>query len=357
MPDTVNKIITGDCLKVLPKLPEGCADLVFADPPFNIGYDYSGEYNDQRDSHEYVGWCKDWITACLRILSPTGSLFVAIGDEYAAEIKILLTHDLDLHLRNWIIWHYRFGQNTRTKFARSHAHIFYVVADPAHFIFNADSVKVMSGRQKNYADKRAFHTLGKVPDDVWDEYPRVCGTFNERDGLHPCQMPEALLARIIRACSNPDSLVVDPFAGSGTTLVAAKKLGRNYLGIEISEKYTEQVANRLAAVPDTGSTTDTSSPWNVRHLSELNSLYLETGVALDRLLGNDYLCNLFAEQFHVRIERTREYCVDDIMSMLKHLRKTGKLPKTLVLDDGRSYRGQPPSQDRRGLPLFSGAAQ
>ncbi|MCH8854091.1 MAG: site-specific DNA-methyltransferase, partial [Planctomycetes bacterium] len=73
-PEYENKIITGDCLKVLPKLPDDCADLVFADPPFNIGYDYDGEYHDKRDSDEYISWCSEWIAACKRIMSSRGSL-------------------------------------------------------------------------------------------------------------------------------------------------------------------------------------------------------------------------------------------------------------------------------------------
>ena len=350
-PEYENKIITGDCLKVLPSLPAACADLVFADPPFNIGYDYNGEYHDKRDSEEYISWCSEWIAACKRIMSQRGSLFIAIGDEYAAEIKILATKTLGLHLRNWIIWHYRFGQNTRTKFARAHAHIFYLVKTPDSFIFNADPVKVMSGRQKNYADKRAFHTLGKLPDDVWDEFPRVCGTFSEREGLHPCQMPEALLARIIRAASNRDSLVVDPFAGSGTTLAAAWKMGRKYLGIELSETYATQIEKRLDSIVADESDTDSSSLWSVLHLDELNSLYLETGVALDRLSHNDYLRKLFVEQFHVRIGQKNQYSEREVMGQLKSLRKTGKLSRTQVLDDGRSYR--PP----RGMAAAQGAFQ
>lgn len=333
-----NRILTGDCLKVLPRLPDGCADLVFADPPFNIGYDYGGEYHDELDCEDYVGWCREWIEACCRIMSDRGSLFIAIGDEYAAELKIMCTKELGLCLRNWIIWHYRFGQNARTKFARSHAHIFYFVKDPTNFIFNTDAVKVMSGRQKNYGDKRAFNTLGKVPDDVWDEFPRVCGTFHERDGLHPCQMPESLLTRIIRASTNPDSVVVDPFAGSGTTLAAAKKLGRKYTGIEISPTFADQIANRLADAPDSETLIDSVESWSRRDVDELNSLYLENGVALDRLSAHEYLRNLFAEQFHLRIDHAQKYAVDDIIEKLRVLRKTGKLSRTMVLDDGRSYR-------------------
>ena len=184
-----------------------------------------------------------------RVLKPTGSFYVAIGDEYAAELKVRLDA-LGLTMRNWIVWHYTFGVNCTQKFNRSHAHIFYYVVDPKRFTFNADAVRVPSARQTTYADRRANPT-GKLPDDTWvlrpqeerrllpagratpGTSPRVCGTFKERTG-HPCQMPEAVLERIIRVSSNPGDLVLDPFAGSGTTLAAAKRLGRRYLGIELS---------------------------------------------------------------------------------------------------------------------------
>jgi site-specific DNA-methyltransferase (adenine-specific) len=170
---------------------------------------------------------------------------------------------LGFSMRNWIIWHYTFGVHCTKKFNRSHAHIFYYVADPKRFTFNADTVRVPSARQTTYADRRANPT-GKMPDDTWVLRPqeeercfnpasdswyvaRVCGTFKERTG-HPCQMPEAVLERIIRVSSNEGDLVLDPFAGSGTTLATAYRLGRNYLGIELSKEYAEGVRRRLAAL-------------------------------------------------------------------------------------------------------------
>ena len=125
-----------------------------------------------------------------------------------------------------------------------------MVKDPDEFTFNAEAIRVPSARQLVYGDRRANPT-GRLPDDTWilrpqdlpdgftaEEdtwyFPRVCGTFKERAGWHGCQMPEQLLGRIIRACSNPGELVLDPFAGSGTTLAVAKKLGRRYLGFELS---------------------------------------------------------------------------------------------------------------------------
>ncbi|MEQ9071869.1 MAG: site-specific DNA-methyltransferase, partial [Gimesia chilikensis] len=140
------------------------------------------------------------------------------------------------------------GVNCKNKFSRSHAHLFHMVKDPKQFTFNADdpAIRVPSARQLVYGDKRA-NPKGRLPDDTWilrpqdipesfqaDEdtwyFPRINGTFKERQGWHGCQMPEQLLGRIIRACSNPEEVVLDPFTGSGTTLAVAKKLNRQYLG-------------------------------------------------------------------------------------------------------------------------------
>jgi site-specific DNA-methyltransferase (adenine-specific) len=260
MPPT-NRVLTGDCLRLLGQLPEACVDLAFADPPFNIGYEYD-VYDDQQTKDEYLAWTDRWLAAVKRVLRPTGSLYVALGDEHAAEVKVRLD-GLGLALRNWIVWHYTFGVHCQKKFTRSHAHILYYAADPKRFTFNADAVRVPSARETTYADRRA-NPKGRVPDDTWVLRPqederlfgaesdtwyvsRVCGTFKERTG-HPCQMPEALLERIVRVSSNPGDVVLDPFAGSGTTLVAAKRLGRRYLGMELLQEYAERVRQRLEGV-------------------------------------------------------------------------------------------------------------
>ena len=115
----LDTIIRGDCLKVLAKLPTGCADLIIADPPYNIGYKYD-RYHDSRGRDDYLDWTEQWMRACKRVLSEVGSMYVAIGDDYAAELRII-GRKLKLTLRNWIIWHYTFGQNTKKKI-RSLAH-------------------------------------------------------------------------------------------------------------------------------------------------------------------------------------------------------------------------------------------
>lgn len=238
-----NKIILGDCIKIMKKIPSCSIDLIFADPPYNIGLNYD-THNDKMKYKDYVKWSEEWIVECMRILSEEGSIYIAINDEYVAEIVMILKKK-GFHMRNWIIWHYTFGQNQRKKFSRGHTHILYFAKNNKNFIFNSNKVRVKSERQR-IGDKRA-NPKGKVPDDVW-KISRVAGTFKERIKNFPCQMPQILLDRIIKASSNPNDIVLDPFVGSGTTVVVAKKLGRKYIGIDISQNYVKIVGNRLKSM-------------------------------------------------------------------------------------------------------------
>jgi len=259
--DDLDSIVNADSIAYLQAAPEGWADLVFADPPFNIGYVYHN-YDDRRETDDYLDFSRRWMAAVKRALKPTGSFYLAIGDEYAADLCVIARRELGFTMRNWIVWHYTFGQQTKQKFAKSHTHILYFTRDPKRFTFNADAVRVPSARQTTYADARA-NPRGKLPDDVWvlrpQEAPgevfgpesdtwfvsRVCGTFKEREGWHGCQMPLEVLRRIILASSNPGDIVVDPFNGSGTTAVAAALLGRRYLGIDQSDEYVKYARRRL----------------------------------------------------------------------------------------------------------------
>ena len=282
-----NKTIAqGDCLKQMASWPEGSVDLIFADPPYNIGFKYD-KYDDNREHDDYVKWTCDWIDGCTRLLKPSGSLYILIGDEYAAETRLhlrKLQDDKQLVFRNWIIWHYTFGQNCKLKFNRSHAHLFYCVGSALAkvkaydkitknppFTFNREAIAVPSARQTTYNDARA-NPKGKLPDDTWYLRPqttdgncfregedtwyqsRLAGTFKERQGWHPCQLPEALLERIINVSSNKGDLVFDPFAGSGTTLAAAAKLKRDWLGCELSKDYAKRALERIKHVAETGET-------------------------------------------------------------------------------------------------------
>jgi len=269
------EIHQGDCIDLMRQIEAGTIDLVFADPPFNIGYLYD-TYDDQQDPEEYVAWSRAWITEVHRVLKPGGTFWLSIGDEYAAELKVAAEHQVGFVTRSWVVWYYTFGVNCTKKFSRSHAHLFHFVKDNNNFTFNSENpqIRVPSARALVYADKRA-NPAGRLPDDTWivrpaaddnwvlrpqdlpegfqptDDtwyYARVAGTFKERQGFHGCQMPEQLLGRIIRVSSNPGDVVLDPFAGSGTTLAVAKKLERRWVGCELSEEYARAATERLSAV-------------------------------------------------------------------------------------------------------------
>jgi site-specific DNA-methyltransferase (adenine-specific) len=300
----INKIHEGNCIEGLQQLGPGSVDLAFADPPFNIGYDYD-VYHDKREADEYLEWTRKWMGGVKRALKPNGTFWLAIGDEYAAELKLIAQKDFGFVCRSWVIWYYTFGVNCVRGFSRSHTHLFHFVCDPADFTFNADNpaVRVPSARQLVYADARA-NPKGRLPDNTWIlrpqdvpraflpdhdtwHFPRVAGTFKEREGFHGCQMPEQLLGRIIRCCSNPMDVVLDPFGGSGTTLCVARKLGRRWVGFELSRDYVQKIEARLkqAAVGDPldgAADPATSAPSTAKPLRPRRRLTPEEAAQIDR---------------------------------------------------------------------------
>ncbi|MHC4498379.1 MAG: DNA-methyltransferase [Planctomycetota bacterium] len=309
----LNKIICGDCIEVLSKVKRPFADLIFADPPFNIGYEYD-KYHDKRNRENYIAWTRGWMAVCKKVLKTHGSFYIAIGDEYAANVKII-ADALGLSMRNWIIWHYTFGQQMKNKFARSHTHIFYLVNDKENFTFNDYAVRVPSDRQLIYNDRRA-NPAGKMPDDVWPEYSRVCGTFKERTGWHPCQMPENLLKRIIAVSSNPRDCVLDPFSGSGTTPVAAYQLGRHYVGVDISKNYVENARERLERLKKELSG---NSFFNTAELNELKRLLCDMEKPARDIAADQNLLQLLANQFTVRMNNGKRYRTEEVVTDLKDL--------------------------------------
>jgi site-specific DNA-methyltransferase (adenine-specific) len=310
----LNKIICGDCVEILNEVKEPFADLIFADPPFNIGYKYD-KYHDKQKKQYYIDWTRQWMTACNKVLKPTGSFYIAIGDDYASYVKMIAEDELKLFTRNWIIWHYTFGQQTKNKFARSHTHIFYFVKDKKNFTFNDYTVRAPSDRQLIYNDKRA-NLVGKMPDDVWSSYSRVCGTFKERQDWHPCQMPELLLARIIASSSNPGDCVLDPFIGSGTTAVVAVKYDRNYCGIDISQNYVKSAIERIEQtkkqIKHSG-----SFYFDAVELEEIKRLFIETELSIAQLVENNKRLEIFTKQFAIRMNNHKKYDAGQIASVLK----------------------------------------
>lgn len=257
----MNKLVLGDCIDRMMRLDEGLVDLVFADPPYNIGFDYGGEYDDSLSASEYLRWSRHWMEEVHRVLKPNGTFWLAIGDEWAADL-LCAARSIGFHQRSWVVWYYTFGVNSERKYTRSHAHLLYFVKDNNAFTFNTEAARIPSARAAIYKDKRADPD-GRLPDDTWiirpqqldqkafpqfgDTWhiPRIAGTFRQRVPGAPNQMPEQLLGRIVRHCSNEGDLVLDPFLGTGTTCAVARKLGRRYLGFEQSKSFLAGARKRV----------------------------------------------------------------------------------------------------------------
>lgn len=227
---------------VLPLLPDNSVDMVFADPPYNIGYKYDN-YNDELPVKKYMALARCFLRNCARVVRPGGAVWVMCHSTYFAHFELAIA-DVGLYTINRVIWRYTFGQNQRDRFTPSWVPLFYAVKPPLDLrVFNVDDIRVQSARQR-LKDKRA-NPDGKVPDDVWDDIPRLVGNAKERVG-HPCQLPLEVVRRAVLACTDPGDTVLDPFLGSGTTAVVCIETGRKCLGVELSANYlTDFVIPRL----------------------------------------------------------------------------------------------------------------
>lgn len=241
------RIINADVLDGLESIRQSGekARLIFTDPPYNIGIDYGdGKDADLLSDDAYMTWVGEWLDICRELLTDDGSLWVMIGDEYAAEYCVLLK-SMGLTLRSWVKWYETFGVNCSHKFNRTSRHIFYFVKDPKRFVFNREPVTRPSDRQTKYGDKRASEG-GKNWDDVW-EIPRLTGTSIERVPSFPTQLPLRLVRPIVECASGIGDLVIDPFNGSGTTGVASIETGRRYIGVELSTDFATKASARLSS--------------------------------------------------------------------------------------------------------------
>lgn len=255
------EVYVGDCREILRSLPEvrdSKFDLVFADPPFNWNRAYD-KWHDALPEREYLDFTYDWLTLCVKALRPGGSLWVNIPDDWAAEIVCFLKGRMDrkpgalLAMQNWCIWHYRFGQNTNTRFINSKVHALHFIKGGGANTWNPQDVLEMSDRASIYGDPRTMNKrdgmpAGKrVPMDVWygQYWGRIQGNNKERRHKHDNQLPETYLARVIRSTSNKTDLVLDPFLGSGTTGVVAHALGRKFVGVEYSAENAQRAFDRI----------------------------------------------------------------------------------------------------------------
>lgn len=245
-------IHTGDCLKTMERLRDldPRFDLVYADPPFNIGRAYD-VVDDSRPLAEYLAWTKRWISLATQLVAPHGSFVVNCPDAVAAEI-VVEAKSRHMTLRRWMIWHYRFGQNTPHNFISSKVHVLYFVADKDKYTWNGNAVLEPSDRAVIYGDPRTRNKKKgvagmRVPFDVWQGagFCRIQGNNRERRKMHDNQIPLAYFSRVVRAMTDPKDTVLDVFAGSGGLGVVCRAFDREYAGCEKSNRYALSALSRI----------------------------------------------------------------------------------------------------------------
>ncbi|MBV9470598.1 MAG: site-specific DNA-methyltransferase, partial [Abitibacteriaceae bacterium] len=233
-----NRFICGDAVKEMSLLPGASIDLLVADPPYNLGKDY-GNNIDNRAWNEYEFFTRRWLTEAMRVLKPTGSIYVFMGVRFISKLFLILENDLNLNFNGWITWHYTQGMGRKAGFSPRHEDILFFTKSQ-DYTFNIDDIRIP---QKYYRERN--NMAGANPGDVW-QFSHVHYCSEERQD-HPTQKPEALLDRIVRASSNPNDLILDPFVGSGTTCRVADILQRKWIGIDINPDYISMGQHRVAS--------------------------------------------------------------------------------------------------------------
>ena len=243
-----HKIIHGDALEVLKMLPDNSVDLIFADPPYNIGKNFNGHIEKWSSDEEYLKWCYEWLDLCIKKLKPDGSFYVMTATQFMPYFDIYLRGKLEILSR--LVWYYdSSGVQAKKYYGSMYEPILFCVKDKNNYKFNTQDILVeaKTGAKRKLIDYRksipTIYNTEKVPGNVW-EFARVRYRMDEYEN-HPTQKPIALLERIIKASSNLGDVVLDPFSGTFTTCFVAKELGRNSIGIELQNEYVKIGLRRL----------------------------------------------------------------------------------------------------------------
>ena len=244
--------INQDILSILGFLPSQFADLVFVDPPYNISKQFNSRAFASRSLEAYEEWLAGWLPQLARLLKPNGSLYLC-GDwrSSSAIHRLARRHYI---VRNRITWEREKGRGAKTNWKNASEDIWFCTLSD-DYVFNVDAVKLTrrvrapytdeNGAPKDWqsADNGRFRLT--YPSNLWTDLTVPFWSMPENTD-HPTQKPEKLLAKVILASTDPDGVVFDPFLGSGTTSVVAKKLGRRYVGVEIEREYCCLAEKRLA---------------------------------------------------------------------------------------------------------------
>lgn len=246
--DPNHVLLNADVFEALSRVEDSSIDLVFVDPPYNIGKDFKTTKDKWANDAEYLGWCYTWLDMCLAKLKPNGSMYLMAATQNMPFLDIYIRERVTVLSR--IIWSYdSSGVQARKYFGSMYEPILFAVKDPTNYTFNADAITVeaKTGAVRKLVDYRkatpAAYSSKKVPGNVW-YCPRVRYRMPEYEE-HPSQKPEGLMERIIAASSNEGDIVLDPFAGTFTTCAVAQRMNRRSIGIEIDPTFYSIGMRRL----------------------------------------------------------------------------------------------------------------
>lgn len=247
----IDQTINGDSFKVLKQIPDQIADLAIVDPPYNLNKKYDGLNFKKMSDHDYQEYTQLWINSLLPKLKPYASLYVFA--DWQTSIAMAPVLERNFTIKNRITWQREKGRGSLTNWKNGMEDIWFLTRDPHNYTFNVNQVKQrrqviapyrVDGQARDWEETANGRFRDTMPSNFWDDISIPYWSMPENTG-HPTQKPEKLLAKVILASSNPGDLVLDPFAGTGSSLVTAKKLGRHFIGIEQSLLYTAWGEYRL----------------------------------------------------------------------------------------------------------------
>jgi len=249
--EITNKTINGDIFKILDWLPSGFVDLLFIDPPYNLTKAFNSNSFKEMSTAEYKSWLESWFPQLLKTLKPTASIYLCGDWRSAAAIQEIM--EKYLILRNRITWEREKGRGAKTNWKNCSEDIWFATVSNK-YTFNTDAVKLKrkvmapytdsNGKPKDWKKTLNGNYRLTYSSNLWNDLTIPFWSMPENTD-HPTQKPEKLLAKVILASSKPGHVVLDPFLGSGSTSVVAKKLGRKYVGLETDETYCYLAEKRL----------------------------------------------------------------------------------------------------------------
>jgi len=248
---SADTIIHGDAVKVLHTLPKDFTDLLIVDPPYNLSKKYSDNIFRKTGDEEYSTFTRSWLNAALHTLRPHASIYVCSDWQTSLIIGKILEEFFTI--QNRITWQREKGRGAKRNWKNSMEDIWFATVSPKNFTFNSDSVKMrrrviapykVDGKPKDWIESKSGNFRDTYPSNFWDDISIPYWSMPENTD-HPTQKPEKLFAKLILASSNPGDMVLDPFLGSGTSAVVAKKLGRRFFGIEREAEFCAYAQKRL----------------------------------------------------------------------------------------------------------------